>query len=76
MAVTTLTVWDLWTDPVGVAALLDVWGGEAGRAPSGGLRYCACSRTGWGRHHHTTRNGSTIGPDTVVLCYPLNVCFS
>ena len=23
---TTLTVWDLWTDPVGVAALLDVWG--------------------------------------------------
>ena len=25
----------LWTDPVGVAALLDV-GGEAGRAPSGG----------------------------------------
>ena len=27
-------------------------GGEAGRAPSGGLRFCACSRTGWGRHHH------------------------
>ena len=27
-------------------------GGEAGRAPSGGLRSCACSRTGWGRHHH------------------------
>ena len=25
---TTLTVWDLWTDPVGVAALLDVWGGS------------------------------------------------
>ena len=23
---TTLTVWDLWTNPVGVAALLDVWG--------------------------------------------------
>ena len=23
---TTLAVWDLWTDPVGVAALLDVWG--------------------------------------------------
>ena len=22
---TTLTVWDLWTDPVGVAALLDMW---------------------------------------------------
>ena len=37
---------------MGVAALLDVWGGEAGRAPSGGLRSCACSRTGWGRHHH------------------------
>ena len=32
---TTLTVWDLWTDPMGVAALLDVWEGEAGRAPSG-----------------------------------------
>ena len=29
-------------------------GGEAGRAPSGGLRSCACSRTGWGLHHHTT----------------------
>ena len=41
---TTLTVWDLWTDPVGVAALL-MCGGEAGRAPSGGLRSCACSRT-------------------------------
>ena len=27
-------------------------GGEAWRAPSGGLRSCACSRTGWGRHHH------------------------
>ena len=27
-------------------------GGEAGRAPRGGLRSCACSRTGWGRHHH------------------------
>ena len=27
-------------------------GGEAGRAPSGGMRSCACSRTGWGRHHH------------------------
>ena len=27
-------------------------GGEAGRTPSGGLRSCACSRTGWGRHHH------------------------
>ena len=27
-------------------------GGDAGRAPSGGLRSCACSRTGWGRHHH------------------------
>ena len=26
--------------------------GEAGRAPSGGLRSCACSRTGWGQHHH------------------------
>ena len=27
-------------------------GGEAGRAPSGGLRSYVCSRTGWGRHHH------------------------
>ena len=27
---TTLTVWDLWTDPVGVAALLDVWGEKLG----------------------------------------------
>ena len=31
-------------------------GGEAGRAPSGGLRSCACSRTGWGRHHHHQKN--------------------
>ena len=30
-------------------------GGEAGRAPSGGLISCACSRTGWGRHHHHQR---------------------
>ena len=27
-----------------------------GRAPSGGLRSCACSRTGWGRHHHHHSN--------------------
>ena len=27
---TTLTVWDLWTNPVGVAALLDVWGEKLG----------------------------------------------
>ena len=54
---TTLTVWDLWTDPVGVAALLDVWG-EAWRAPSRGLRSCACSRTGWGRHHHHHRRSN------------------
>ena len=31
-------------------------GGEAGWAPSGGLRSCACSRTGWGRHHHHDYN--------------------
>ena len=29
-------------------------GGEAWRAPSGGLRSCVCSRTGWGRHHHNS----------------------
>ena len=48
-------------------------GGEAGRAPSGGLRSCACSCTGWGRHHHiilneneATRiptNGRSTSPD-------------
>ena len=32
---TTLTVWDLWTDPVGVAALLDVWGGKLGGPRAG-----------------------------------------
>ena len=32
-------------------------GGEAGRAPSGGLRSCACSRSGWGRHHHHQVDG-------------------
>ena len=32
---TTLTVWDLWTDPVGVAALLDVWGEKLGGPRAG-----------------------------------------
>ena len=50
---TTLTVWDLCTDPVGVAALLDMWGEKLG----GGQRSCACSRTGWGRHHHHHHHG-------------------
>ena len=38
-------------------------GGEAGRAPSGGLRSCACSRTGWGRHHHHHHDGDVYGDD-------------
>ena len=38
-------------------------GGEAGRAPSGGLRSCACSRTGWGRHHH--HNNDVDGSDDI-----------
>ena len=32
---TTLTVWDSWTDPVGVAALLDVWGEKLGGPRAG-----------------------------------------
>ena len=32
---TTLTVWDLWTDPVGVAALLDVWREKLGGPRAG-----------------------------------------
>ena len=28
-------VWDLWTDPVGVAALLDVWGEKLGGPRAG-----------------------------------------
>ena len=32
---TTLTVWDLWTDPVGVAALFDVWGEKLGGPRAG-----------------------------------------
>ena len=32
---TTLTVWDFWTDPVGVAALLDVWGEKLGGPRAG-----------------------------------------
>ena len=32
---TTLTVWDLWKDPVGVAALLDVWGEKLGGPRAG-----------------------------------------
>ena len=35
-------------------------GGEAGWAPSGGLRSCACSRTGWGRHHHHRSNDLVV----------------
>ena len=35
-------------------------GGEAGRAPSGGLRSCACSRTGWGRHHHHHHHSAPV----------------
>ena len=38
-------------------------GGEAGRAPSGGLRSCACSRTGWGRHHHHHHHGDDSGSE-------------
>ena len=38
-------------------------GGEAGRAPSGGLRSCACSRTGWGRHHHHHHSESDAESD-------------
>ena len=47
-------------------------GGEAGRAPNGGLRSCACSRTGWGRHHHhhhviktSTSSGLRVPDDPV-----------
>ena len=36
-------------------------GGEAGRAPSGGLRSCACSPTGWGRHHHHHKKQGGVG---------------
>ena len=32
---TTPTVWDLWTDPVGVAALLDAWGEKLGGPRAG-----------------------------------------
>ena len=32
---TTLAVWDLWTDLVGVAALLDVWGEKLGGPRAG-----------------------------------------
>ena len=32
---TTLTVWDLWTDPVGVAALIDMWGEKLGGPRAG-----------------------------------------
>ena len=32
---TTLTVWDLWTNPVGVAVLLDVWGEKLGGPRAG-----------------------------------------
>ena len=40
-------------------------GGEAGRAPSGGLRSCACSRTGWGRHHHHTTTTTILQQDVL-----------
>ena len=41
-------------------------GGAAGRAPSGGLRSCACSRTGWGRHHHHHDYDSDDNDDEVL----------
>ena len=52
-------------------------GGEAGRAPSGGLRSCACSRTGWGRHHHHHGRVSRCDDlvcvfDTDKLCREIN----
>ena len=43
-------------------------GGEAGRAPSGGLRSCACSRTGWGRHHHhQSTAGRVVSPCSIMM---------
>ena len=38
-------------------------GGEAGRAPSGGLRSYARSRTGWGKHHHHLHDSGDNGED-------------
>ena len=51
---TTLTVWDLWTDPVGVAALLDVWG-RSWAGPERGSEILCVLTHGMGStppHHH------------------------
>ena len=47
-------------------------GEEAGRAPSGGLRSCACSRTGWGRHHHHQLADYTILNENNATRLPTN----
>ena len=54
---TTLTVWDLWTDPVGVAALLDVWGEKLGGPRAGSEILCVL----------THGMGSTPPPPQVYL---------
>ena len=55
---TTLTVWDLWTDPVGVAALLDVWG-RSWAGPERGSEILCVLTHGMGstppHHHHHHR---------------------
>ena len=49
-------------------------GGEAGRAPSGGLRSCACSRTGWGRHHHHHGDGRLVHIATSWFVHYIDDC--
>ena len=54
-------------------------GGEAGRATSGGLRSCACSRTGWGRHHHIYENEKLARHVNIVyesLIFSFSLSFS
>ena len=57
---TTLTVWDLWTDPVGVAALLDVWGEKLG-GPRAGV---------WDPVRAHARDGVDTTTTTITLVFP------
>ena len=68
---TDLTKESLWTDPVGAAALLEVWGGEVGLAPScGGLGPWQSSLSRGGLA--TTTIVQSQAPNKVLMATPLS----
>ena len=71
---TTLTVWDLWTDPVGVAALLDVWG-RSWAGPERGSEILCVLTHGMGSTPPPGRQTLLLPPCTVT-CLNLSVTIS